>query len=291
VFDGYDERAEAVMQEALLFARMSGTLGSVELLVAVSEASGPAAAALRSEPLGLRAVAFGQDSRPLGSGSASDFHAMQIMGSVREWAVGENRLVSPEHLIVALADQANGDVVALCDSARIDLRRARGNALAVLGWSLQQVPSLAPLIPAGMMDRPPLPIADLPEAAWAEAQRRLERLPFPRVRRRSQWDALESNERRAAWRLADKHDLDDDQRFSLLVHYGDAVDRLAAIAIPQLLPRPSTHSEATGVVRASGRRRSFARIRVGNLLGNWAYWFGNRRVGIRDRWFRLTWRY
>ena len=142
------------------------------------------------------------------------------------------------------------------------------------------------------MDRPPLPLRDLPEAVWAELLDRQRRLPIRRLRHAWQAHALCDNEQRTARRIVGWNDLNDDERYSLLHYHSDAVKRLAAEAVPEILPPPGPRSgflTATAVVHHRRRHRFFRRYF--HWLGGWACWFGNRRAGLRDRWFRLTWRY
>jgi hypothetical protein len=78
----------------------------------------------------------------------------------------------------------------------------------------------------------------------------------------------------AAWRLAERLGLNDDQRYSLMRQHDDQVKRRATQARADLA-RPA-------VPTPRARRRRFANVTVG-----WAAWFSNRRVDLRDRWFRL----
>ena len=57
---------------------------------------------------------------------------------------------------------------------------------------------LPPLTPAGTIDRPPLPVADLHGRAWTALRWRQDHLPLDRVSRRSDLDALSHLERDAA---------------------------------------------------------------------------------------------
>jgi hypothetical protein len=281
--DRYTARADAVIMTAFELGQSSGLVGPLHLLVALSEDEGAAAALLRPAGVtgGLRGIVLA-DREPMGNSAMSDFRAVQVMGSAQQWAAADNAPVTPEHLLVAVAEQADPDVVAACAANRIDLSGARQRALEALHWS--SVPPLAPATPAGTMDRPPLPLGSLPEAVWAELLDRQRRLPIRRLRHPWQAYALFHNEQRMAWRIVGRNDVSDDQRYSLLHYHYDTVKRLAAEAVPEILPPPGPRS---GFLTAADLPR---RRRYGLPIG-WACWFGNRRAGLRDRWFRLTWRY
>jgi hypothetical protein len=139
----------------------------------------------------------------------------------------------------------------------------------------------------GQIYRPPLPIGALPEPLWRAGQARLARLPFSRLRHQWQFYGLYANERRVARRLAALHDLDDSQRESFEFHYAEAFKRLSAEAVPQFVPSVRAGGERSVAMS----RTDLPRPRVRVVPIGWDCWFGNRRAGIRDRWFRLTWRY
>jgi hypothetical protein len=88
--------------------------------------------------------------------------------------------------------------------------------------------------PAGTGDRPALPPNELPADLVAALEDRQRRLPFSRVHKKWQWYGLSHNESRAARRIVDARGLSDDVRYSLLHYHWDAVNRLAADAIPEL---------------------------------------------------------
>jgi hypothetical protein len=125
------------------------------------------------------------------------------------------------------------------------------------------------------MDRPALPVEHLNERAWSALRWRQDHLPLGMVRRRGDLEALGNLERGAALRVAGSLGLDDDQRYSLLSRHDAEVTRRALAAHPDLGARP----------RLVPRRH--IRRRWAGLLAGWAVWFGNRRVSVRDRWFRL----
>jgi hypothetical protein len=125
------------------------------------------------------------------------------------------------------------------------------------------------------MDRPALPVADLDERAWSALRWRQDHLPLDRLRRRSDWEALWQLERNAAWRLAERLGLNDDQRYSLVWQHADRVEQRMATAKPDLSQRP-------GPPRRLSHGPGFRNITVG-----WGMWLRNRRVNVRDRWFRF----
>jgi hypothetical protein len=142
------------------------------------------------------------------------------MGSATQWAVVADTTMTSEHLILALAEQAEPEVVAASVAHTIDFDGARALALNALGWS--SLPPLTPLAPGR--------------------------------------------------------------------NHGSA-RRLAAEAVPALLPPLGSRSGfAVTAVAHRHRRYDFVRRHLSWVAG-WACWFGNRRAGLRDRWFRLTWRY
>ena len=136
------------------------------------------------------------------------------------------------------------------------------------------------------MDRPPLPIDALPEGTWQLLRRRQQRLPLRHLRKRRDWSAMSLNEQRAAMAVADRFGLDDHQRYSLLRHNSHAVRAKAAASAPGLVGTPSAArqaSRAVGLYVRHGDRPPRRLVPLG-----WACWVGNRRVGLRARWLRLT---
>lgn len=148
----------------------------------------------------------------------------------------------------------------------------RQAALAGIGAPAGLPPLPMPLLtPAGTLDREPLPVADLNVRAWAVLRWRQDHLPLDQLRGPRDLAALSHLERSAAWQVADRLDLDDDQRYSLAGRHADAVERLAAQERPDLArggPPP----------RRRGRP---------HVLAGWATWLGNRRTGLHNRWFRV----
>ena len=271
------------IQRASQFAREMGrSCGPAEFLVGISEGHGPAAAALDpGQGRSLRAVAAAADgtARP---GAMLPSHASSKRRPVAGRRPGP--AVGAEHLLIALLDQGTPGVTQTLSRAGLDAAAVRQAALAVIGAPADQPPIPLPaLAPAGTMDRPPLPFADLDARAWAALRWRQDHLPLSRLRRDTDWQALTHLERTAAWRLTARLGLDDDQRYSLICHHSDEVERRAAQGRPDLARRRIPGRAAASMAIARGRRRHrFLALTVG-----WATWFDNRRVGLRDRWFRL----
>jgi hypothetical protein len=133
------------------------------------------------------------------------------------------------------------------------------------------------------MDRAPLPVRQLDPRAWAVLRWRQDHLPLGRLRRGSDREALSHLEQAAAWRLGQRLDIDDDQRYSLLRQHAGAVERLVADRRPDLAGRVMARGDPVRMLfRARGRRRAF-----GHVAASWSVWFRNRQVGLRDRWFWL----
>lgn len=192
-----------------------------------------------------------------------------------------------------MLDQRTPEVTDLLNRAGLEPALVRRAALAAIGAAADTPPVALPaLAPAGSLDRPPLPAADLDARAWAVLRWRQDHRPLGRLRRAADLQALSHLERAAAWRLAGQLRVDDDQRYSLLRQHDDQVARLAARARPDL-SRPDLSRPGPGPGRrpvaglASRRRRPYRRPPFGNVTVGWAAWFGNRGVGLRDRWFRL----
>jgi ClpA/ClpB-like protein len=262
------------IQHAFQFAHEHGRgCGPADFLVGISEGHGPAAAALDPGPgRTLREIAA-RAERP--AAEPAGYLHMQAQAAATSVAATQGEPASPEHLLIALLDQATPQVTGLLSQAGLDPAAVRRAALAALGApaDLPPIPLPAPT-PAGTLDRPPLPVADLDTRAWTVLRWRQDHLPLGRLHRAGDLQALSHLERAAAWRLADRLGLDDDQRYSLLRQHDDQVKRQATQARADLA-RP-------GGPMPRMRRRHFANVTVG-----WAAWFSNRRVGLRDRWFRL----
>lgn len=271
---GQDEYHE-VVGRGLQFARGLGrTPGPAHLLVGISLSRGAAAGALRGgegRPSLREVVAAWGD----GSGSGEIWLHLQAQEAARQFTASLGQRAEPWHLLVALLDQGTPEVTAALTEAGIDPQATRQAALAAIGVAADHPPVPMPSpMPAGTLDRPPLPVDRLDERAWRVLRWRQDHLPLDRLRRRSQVGSLSRLEERAVLRLADKLDVDDDQRYSLLHHHADQVSRRVAAARPDL----------TGPPR---RRPRVRRPRPLILLVGWGAWLENRRTGLSDRLFRL----
>ena len=140
------------------------------------------------------------------------------------------------------------------------------------------------------MDRAPLPVSELDGRAWAALRWRQDHLPVGRLRRPSDREALLHLERNEAWRVADRLAVDDDQRYSLISHHASEVGRRVERARPDLPAAASARDRAqarTTALARRHRRRPGRTLALRNVTVGWGTWFGNRRMGLRDRWFRL----
>jgi Clp amino terminal domain, pathogenicity island component len=250
--------------------------GPAEFLVGISAGHGPAAAALDpGSGRSLREVAA--DSVRPAAGGAGYLH-MQAQEAATSLAAARGQPTAPEHLLIALLDQGAPDVTGLLTRAGLDPAAVRRAALAAIGApaDLPAIP-LPALTPAGTLDRPPLPVADLDARAWAVLRWRQDHLPLSRLRRSQDMRALIHLERAAAWSVAGRLGLDDDQRYSLVWQHASRVGQIVA----------RTRTDLAGSEPHHGPRpRPGPRRRPGVTVG-WAMWFGNRRMGLQDRWFRV----
>jgi Clp amino terminal domain, pathogenicity island component len=262
------------------------TCGPVHFLVGVAEGDGPAAHALSGSERSLRDVVI-TERATLGQGS---MHLNgQVQGAARLFAEQLGMAPAAEHLLVAVLDQGAPQILAVLAMAGIDPGAARTAALAGLGIDTDLPPiAMPPLTPAGTFDRPPLPIADLDARAWAVLSWRQDHLPLHRLRGVSSWHGLWSVEYQIAWRLPGRLGLDDDQRYSLLSQHLSAVEERLTAARPDLAPARVEPSSALQWRQATRRLRLYRRLRFLSFAVGWPSWFGNRRAGIRQRWFWLT---
>ena len=271
------------IRRAFQFARAHGrACDPADFLVGLAAGSGAAAAALRpGSGLSLADIAAvsGGPYRERGG-----YLHMQAQEAATSLAAARDQPVAPEYLLIALLDQGTPEVTGLLNRAGLDPAVVRRAALAGIGApaDLPSIP-LPALTPAGTLDRPPLPVADLDARAWAVLRWRQDHLPLARLRRAGDLRALIHLERAAAWRVADRLGLDNDQRHSVVWQHAGQVAQLTARARTDLVG--SAH-------RPGPRRPPRGRWRPTVTVG-WAAWFGNRRVGLRDRWFRLrtSWHY
>ena len=225
-------------------------------------------------------------------GGTNGYLAAEVMSVARRFAQERGEPLRPAHLLVALLDQGDAEVTRALGKADIKAADARSLALHILG-AFSELPRLTmpSITPAGTWDRPPVDISELDQGAWESLCWRQERLPLHRVRHEWQWSALSSLEQGAAWRVANRYQVDEDQRYSLLSHHHDRVEALAQQAHPELVVTRQQMREGhqsgphMGVV--SRPRRVWER-RVPGFMVGWPTWFSNRRVGLRDKYFWLV---
>jgi hypothetical protein len=210
---------------------------------------------------------------------------MQAQQAAMSLAAVLDQPPEPEHLLIALLDQATPGVAETLSRAGLEPATVRRAALAGAG-APADLPSLAmpALAPAGSMDRPPLPVSSLDARAWAVLRWRQDHLPLGRLHRAGDRETLCHLELDAAWRLASQLGLDDDQRYSVVRQHSDRVGQLVADAHPGLTRPGHPGGRRSGAI-AGGRRRRPRRFL--SFTVGWGVWFGNRWVGLRDRWFRL----
>jgi hypothetical protein len=278
------------IRRAFLFAHEHGHrgCGPAEFMVGISETSGSAAAALRpATGRSLREVAA---AAGFPAASSAGYLHMQAQEAAQSLAASRGQPVGTEHLLIALLDQGTPEVAGLLSHAGLDSAAVRRSALAAIDApvDLPRIALPAPT-PAGTLDRSALQVADLDTRAWTVLRWRQDHLPLSRLHRPGDLQALSHLERAAAWRLAGRLGLDEDQRYSLISHHADQVAHLASRARPDLAPRtPPGRARRGRTITAPGRlRRPHRRLPLLNVTVGWATWFGNRRVGLRDRWFHF----
>jgi hypothetical protein len=287
---------EAIRRGFMLARELDQPCGPAHLLVGVADGDGPAAAALDpGQGRSLRAAVTADTearSAVLGNspyGGLGHLH-MQTQGAAMALAESRGEPASAEHLLIALLDQGTSPVLEALSRAGLDpgtVRQAAATAIGAPGLPPIELPALTP---AGTLDRASLPISDLDDRAWAALRWRQDHLPLGRLHRPSDREALLHLEADEAWRVADRLGLDDDQRYSLISHHASEVGRRVKRARPDLPqpPSPGDRALARGMALSRRHRRHRGRtLALRNLTAGWGVWFGNRRVGLRDRWFRL----
>jgi Clp amino terminal domain, pathogenicity island component len=287
---------EAIRRGFMLARELDQRCGPAHLLVGVAEGDGPAAAALDpGQGRSLRA-AVTADSQARGAATDNAPYRglghlhMQAQGAAMALAESRGEPVSAEHLLIALLDQGTAPVLQALSRAGLDPGTARQAAATAIGAPDLPPIDLPALTPAGTLDRAPLPVSELDGRAWAALRWRQDHLPVGKLRRPSDREALLHLERAEAWRVADRLAVDDDQRYSLISHHADEVGRQVERARPDLLGAPSARDRAqarTTALARRHRRRPGRTLALRNVTVGWGTWFGNRRVGLRDRWFRL----
>jgi hypothetical protein len=285
-----DDPGDAVVFRAFTIASDQGeSCRPIDLLAALAELDGPIGELLRapnSGPLFPEAAA-----KPGVRGGSNGYLAAQVMSAAGQFAAERGEPMGPAHLLVAVLDQGDAEVRTALENAYIQTADARSLALHVLGALSEQVRlTMRRITPAGTWDRPPVDISELDQGAWESLCWRQERLPLHRVRRTWQWSALSSLEQGAAWRVANRYGVDEDQRYSLLSHHHDRVEALAYQAHPELVEtrQQMRESHQSGpYLRVVSRPRRVWERRVPGFMVGWPTWFSNRRAGLRDKYFWL----
>jgi hypothetical protein len=290
VIDPHDNPGDAVVHRAFTIASDQGRLRHpIHVLAALAEVDGPIGELLRAPdggPLFPEAAA-----KPGKRGGGNGYVAAQVMSAASQLAEERGDPLGPAHLLIAVLDQGDAEVTATLASANIQAADARSLALHVLGGPADLPRLTMPRItPAGTWDRPPLAISELDQGAWASLSWRQDRLPLHRLRRKWEWSALSSLEQGAAWRVANRYHVDEDQRYSLLSHHHDKVEALAHRARPDLVETRQQMRErhqSGPYLRAVSRPRRIWERRVPGFMVGWPTWFSNRREGLRDKYFWL----
>jgi hypothetical protein len=277
----YPEPYLATIHRGFMFAReLDKRPGPLHLLVGIADGNGPAADAL-APPDGIPLRAVVRDAGDA-FGDGAGYLQMQAQEAARALAAELGHQPAPGHLLIALLDQGTPDVLRALSLAGLDPATVRRAAVTAVAAPAALPPlTLPPPVPAGSMDRPALPAAELDGRAWGALRWRQDHLPLGKVRGRGDLAALGNLERDAALRIAGRLRLDDDQRYSLMSRHDAEVAARAATARPDLGPRPR---------RPPARYRRRGRYRppwLRGVQGGIAAWLSNRRVSVRDRWFWL----
>jgi hypothetical protein len=274
-----------VLARAFAIAAESGTLAQpVHVLAALAESAGPIREVLAS---GEGPVWPERRAPRRARGGSGGYRVGQLQQAATALARRRGEIAGPAHLLLALLDQGGPDVVSALDTAGLDRSSLRAAAVRILGAPSDLPPIPMPAFPpAGTVDRPALPLDELDRRAWAVLSWRQQHLPLHQLRRPTDYAALSALEAKAVHRLATRTGLDDDQRYSLAQHHRHLVHRAAAAARPDLVPPPPAAATMPVVTSLHGRRRRRPPRRLRFTVG-WATWFGNRRVGIRNRVFAI----
>jgi hypothetical protein len=284
-----DSAYHQVLVRAFRIASATGERARpVHLLAALATAGGPISEALTSPAGG---PLFGDVDDSPGRGGGSSYLLSQTQQAAHRFASERGETPGPEHLFLAVIDQAEPETVALLRHAGLEPSALRVGALRLLGAPADLPPIPMPaLTPAGTTDRPALRVDELDPAAWAALCWRQEHLPLRRLRSAGRYHALCHLESRACSLVATRRGLDDDQRYSLSRHHLDRVEQLVAQAHPELVEARSARTSfpiARMVTAQAHPWRRWRRRLFGFTVG-WGTWFSNRRVGLRDRCFRLV---
>jgi Clp amino terminal domain, pathogenicity island component len=259
----------------------------VHFLAALEEIESPVSTALAS-PLGHPLIPRPAHPARTRGGTAS-FLTMQTQEAAKQFASERGETVNPEHLLLAVIDQGDREALEALDQAGLDLVTVRRTALVALGAPRDLPPiTMPPLTPSGTLDRPPVPVENLNPQAWSALCWRQAHLPLDKIKRQGHYDALNDLEGRSAWRISSKLGLDDDQRYSLSRHHSERVEQRAAKATPDFVALRSAQPSGPAMLSFTTSQRRFSRLPHWlSFTVGWGTWFGNRRVGLRNRWFYL----
>jgi hypothetical protein len=228
-------------------------------------------------------------SPPPRRGGRASFLVMQTQEAAGRLASDRGEIANAAHLLLALADRGDEEIFEALNQVGLDLAAFRLIALEALRAPGYLPPiSMPPLTPAGTLDRPPLFIDDLNLRAWSALCWRQDHLPLREIKRPGDYHSLRRLEARAAWRVASRLQLDEDQRYSLLRHHIDQVERLVARSTPQFVELRAEEPRfvSSGVATVQNRRRMGRTMWLSFMTG-WGSWIANRRVGLRNRWFQF----
>jgi hypothetical protein len=284
-----DSAYHQVLVRAFRIASATGERARpVHLLAALGATGGPISEALTSPDGG---PLFGDVDDSASRGGGSSYLLAQTQQAAQQLASDRGETPGPEHLFLAVLDQAEPEAMASLHRAGLEPGSLRVAALRILGAPIDIPPVPMPAhTPAGTMDRPALRVDELDPAAWDALSWRQEHLPLRRVRSRGRYHALCHLESRACSLIATRRGLDDDQRCSLSRHHLDRVEQLVAQAHPELIDQRSTQTSfpiARMVTTQAHPWRRRRRRWLGFTVG-WGTWFSNRWVEMRDRWFRVV---
>ena len=130
--DDFNSAYNQVLHRAFLIAAETGEwCRPIHLLAALAEGDGPISDALRPPDGGLL-FPRSAGPPPVHGGGAS-YLTMQTQQAARQLASQRGETATPEHLFLAVLDQADPEAVALLSHAGLDLSIIRTTALDILG--------------------------------------------------------------------------------------------------------------------------------------------------------------
>ncbi len=275
-----------VLHRAFALAQRSGELcGPVHLLISMSDLDGPIGIALSS--LGERRKENADDFAPAQIASCGH-QVTQIQLAALELAAARGETPAPPHLLLAVLNQADAESLGVILSAGIDFEALRQTAIQMLGGPSElRLPESPASIPAGTLDRPPLPIDALDQGAWQNLLWRQNHLPLTKLRRPRDSGSLLRLESHYALREASRLHLEEDQRYSLVLHHLASVESILPdgnqTGLQQVVTGPNTQP-----ARIPGRGPLRLRLRLFlDVTRGWHSWIGNRSIRLADRWFAV----